>query len=210
MAPLKKGMLSIVLRTIQCKFESQPYLSTLYHTIFSTMYHGLLRISEVADGVHSLKAKDVQIGGKKNKFLLVFRTSKMHWKNMKPQLIKISSTKMKGGGAKPSKNNASNSNIVNRSDSLPCPFVLLRSYAQLCGGYHEDSEPFFVFSDKSPILAAHISACLKTVLKESGFQHQLYSSHSLRIGRTVDLFNLGLSVETIKKLGQWRSNAVYR
>ena len=33
--------------------------------------------------------------------------------------------------------------------------------------------------------------------------------HGIRLGHVTDLLNLGVSVETIKKLGRWKSNAVY-
>ena len=33
--------------------------------------------------------------------------------------------------------------------------------------------------------------------------------HGLRAGRAVDLLRMGVSFETIKKLGHWKSNIVY-
>ena len=51
---------------------------------------------------------------------------------------------------------------------------------------------------------------LKNFIKFAGFNEKLYSSHSLRFGRSCDLYKLGLSVETIKKIGSWRSDSVYR
>ena len=159
----------------------------------------LLRVSEVAESIHAVKAKDVQIGANKNKFLIVLRTSKTHWKNMKPQLIKISATKCHGSGS------------FGWADAkLPCLYQLLRDYSAKREGYSCDEEPFFVFSEKSPLMTRHVTNCLKNALRDSGFNCNLYSNHSLRIGQTCDLYNLGLSVETIKKLGRWRSNAVYK
>ena len=66
-------------------------MATLYKAIFSMMYYGLLCISEVASE-HAVLARDVHMGPNKRKFLLILRTSKTHWKNMKPQMIKISAT----------------------------------------------------------------------------------------------------------------------
>ena len=47
------------------------------------------------------------------------------------------------------------------------------------------------------------------MLRNSGFNQGLYNCQSLRIGRASDLLKLALSVETIKKLGRWSSNAVF-
>ena len=171
--PLKKGMLCILLTQINSKYADQPYLKLLYSCLFSTMYHGLLRISEVAEGIHTLKARDVQIGENKDKFLLLLHTSKTHWKNMKPQIIKISATKIGDKVSEPKHH------CKQQLLKLPCPFELLRSFALIRGGYVDDSEPFFVFADKSPIHAFNISACLQTLIKECGFDSKLYSSHSL-------------------------------
>ena len=48
------------------------------------------------------------------------------------------------------------------------------------------------------------------MLHIAGFKDELYSVHSVRMGRACDLLKLGLSVESIKKIGRWRSNAVFR
>ena len=63
---------------------------------------------------------------------------------------------------------------------------------------------------KTPVTPRHMNSCLKLMIKKCGFDKNLYGTHSLRAGRTCDLYKLGLSVETIKKIGRWRSNAVFR
>ena len=200
--PIQKGMLKMILRQVIIHFDyiNQPYLKQLYLTLFSTMYYGLLRISEVASGgAHLAVARDVQIGQNKRKFLLILQTSKTHWKNNKPQLIKISAEKR-----------TSNIKLKNKPSGEFCPYKLLCDFAKIRGGYNDDSDPFFVFLDGSPILPNRVLLCLKTVIHQAGFDERLYSNHSLRIGRTCDLLKLGLSVQTIKKLGRWKSNAVFR
>ena len=59
-------------------------------------------------------------------------------------------------------------------------------------------------------MPAMTRSCLKNVLRECGFNERLYGTHSLRSGRTDDLLKLGLLVETIKKLGRWKSNAIFK
>ena len=97
-----------------------------------------------------------------------------------------------------------------RGRKHPCPFQLLKEYIKFRGPRVDDREPFFAMTDKSPLTPQQMRLCLKQALLATGFDASLYGVHSLRIGRTTDLLKLGLSVETIKKLGRWRSNAVFR
>ena len=85
---------------------------------------------------------------------------------------------------------------------IPCPFKLLKKFSKARGPYQTDNEPFFTYSDHSPVTARQLHAYFKTIVKEAGFNERYYGTHSLRSGRTVDLYKLGLSVETIKKLGR--------
>ena len=84
--PIKKGMLGILLKQVDKHFRNrnQPYLQILYKVLFLTTYFGLLRVSKVTSGGHPVLACDIHIGENKNKFLLLLRTSKTHWKNAKP------------------------------------------------------------------------------------------------------------------------------
>ena len=198
--PTQKGMLSIILHQAESHFKTQPFLLNLYPAILSTMYFGLFRISEMTSDEHAVRACDVHIGSNKCNFLFVLHTLKMHDMDVPPQLIKITTeSRARYRGKQP---------IPKRI--LPCPYQLLKDYAQMRGGYKNVDEHFFIFSDHSPVRPRHLSICLKMLIHQCGFDESLYGSHSLRIGRTCDLFHLGLSVETIKKLGHWKSNAVFR
>ena len=207
--PIKKSMLTLILRQLETHFSMQPYLSVLYRTIVCTTYYGLLRVSEVMAGTHAILARDVQIRMNKKKILLILRSSKTHSQASHPQLIKISASD------RTMNNHGKNGGISLRTTHqdclmMPCPYKLLRLYASMRGNYLTNEEQFFVFSDRSPVLPQQMSKCLKTVIREVGFDETLYGTHSLRAGRTCDLYKLGLSVETIKKLGRSRSNAVFR
>ena len=50
---------------------------------------------------------------------------------------------------------------------------------------------------------------LKFMLQKLKLNADLYNVHSLRIGHCGDLLKMGVSVETIKKIGRWKSNAVF-
>ena len=141
-------------------------------------------------------ARDVFLGDNKRKFLLILRHSKTHTKEMFPQMIKISATSTK---------------TKKKKQTVFCPFRLLKNYSHRRGPYKNSSEQFFVFSDRSPVKAKHMSNCLKIILKKTGFQKEFYGTHSLRGGgRCSDLYKLGIQIEVIKKLGHWKSNVVYQ
>ena len=60
--PIRKGMLRVLLETVMRHFDTQPYLLALYCALFSTMYFGMFRISEMTSTEHAVKASDVHIG----------------------------------------------------------------------------------------------------------------------------------------------------
>ena len=202
--PIHKGMLKIILeKTDHYLMEAnQLYLSLLYRTLFSTAYFSMFRVSELTLSEHQVHAWDVHVGTNKNKILFVLHTSKTHGWNMPPQMIKIQSTSSKWKHKRGEPATVASPNF--------CPYQLLREYAGERGSFSTDVEPFFIFWDKSPVTAYHFHSCLKAVLKFAGFNARYYSTHGLRAERSCDLYNLGLSVETIKKLGCWKLNAVFR
>ena len=195
--PIHKDLLHIVLRQIDFTFledKNQPYLAALYKAMLATTYYGLLRVGEVAKGTHPVLAKDIHIGQNKNKILLVLRTSKTHWLDVKPQFIKISSVKQAG---------------AKKNVSIYCPFTLIRSYLKKRVAYKDDLEQFFIFRDRLPVTAANIRIVLRNALERGGFDPRLYNMHGIRAGRAVDLQKLQVPIPTIKSLGRWRSNAVF-
>ena len=90
-----------------------------------------------------------------------------------------------------------------------CLFALLKAYISNRGPALNAKEQFFVFADGSLVAPHHMRNTLKAILTLAGFNAQFYSTHSLCVGRTSDLLHIGLFVETIKKLGRWKSNAVF-
>ena len=49
----------------------------------------------------------------------------------------------------------------------------------------------------------------KKLLIRADLDPKLYEIHGTRSGRASDLLKYGVSVKTIKKLGRWKSNAVF-
>ena len=154
----------------------------------------MLRIGEVATGDHPILARDVHIAFNKKKLLFKLRTSKTHTMSSKPQIIKISALDIKH---------------YNNNNSL-CPFYILKEFLVARGGYKANIEAFFVFADRTAITTATVRKTLKNLITNCNFISTAYSFHSLRARRCNNLANSGVSVETLKWLGRWRSNAVFR
>ena len=112
--------------------------------MFATAYYGMLRVGEISSGDHPILARDVHIAKNKQKLLLILQSSKTHWRNDKPQMVKISSEV-----------NIAKKGKLNKH----CPFHLLRIYASMRGPYTCVSEPFFIFMDKMPVKPFHVNAC---------------------------------------------------
>ena len=198
--PIRKPLLTSILRNLSDSFNSpQEYLTILYRALFTTAYFGLFRVGELTLGEHVVKVSDVHIGMNKNKLSFVLHTSKTHSKSNWPQQIKIT-----GLNAKLTPNTA-----TFRIHHEICPFMLLRNYIGVRNKRQSDQQQFFIFKDGSPVTPYHFRRTLKAVITHIGLNPDLYQTHSMRAGRSMDLLDMGLSVETIKKLGRWRSNAVF-
>ena len=191
--PIQKGLLEMMLFELERQFDDQPYLEILYKTIFCLAYYGMLRVGEMAYSPHTIKACKVHVGNNKDKILLVLYTSKTHGKESKPQRIKVSAVPMK-----------------QKDTKFFCPFATVINYMSARGTYLSESEPFFIFKGKTAMKAEQIRTPTRSILEKLNLDSSLYDVHSWRIGRTCDLYKFGYSIEQIKIMGRWKSNAVYR
>ena len=200
--PIKQRMLNMLLKCIFEHFElemGQYYLSKLYRAMFASAYYGLLRIGEITAGNHPIFATDVHIASNKKKIMFTLHTSKTHWTDVKPQIVKIFNYKKE------------NSTITtpNINQNLFCPYQILRDYASVRPTCKSLTEPFFVYGDRSAVQSRQLRKILKATLALSGFEPKLYNFQSFRIGHATQLMENNFSVETIKILGRWKSNIVY-
>ena len=152
-------------------------------------YFGLLRIGEISQSPHTIKAWDIHVGTNKDELM---QSSKTHGKHQKPQIIKLN-REMK----KPS------------CWDFICPYVATHEYTAIRPGCTSKNENFFVYRDKSPVKPNTWCNILKHCIEKISLDPVLYAFHGIRGGRACDLLKLGLSVDTIKTLGRWKSNAVY-
>ena len=145
--PIQKWLTNIiVIETLRC-FALQPYLASLYSAIFITAYYGMLHIREVTKGSHPILARDVQIGINKKKILFILRSSKTHWIDSKPQLIKISSKLTRQHNQSSMTRDSNNITAKNI-----CPYQILLQYVDCRQPQKSNSEPFFIFQDGHLVL----------------------------------------------------------
>ena len=123
-------------------------------------------------------------------------SSKTHDEGDRPQKIKIVSNKSEKSG-----------NYIHRNF---CPFKLMRNFLALRGGYKNAMEPLFVFKNKTPVTPTQARKLLKDCIDTLGLDSEVYDIHSLRIGRTSDLIKFNYTIEEVKRMGRWKSNAVFK
>ena len=186
---IRKSMVQLMLQELNKKFCTQPYLTVLYKALIVMTYFGMFRIGEVTTSPHVVKACDIHIRINKPKLLFVLHSSKTHGRGNKTQLSKIMAP-----------------NFL--QDSL-CPFQVFNKYLAMRRKYHSQNEQFFVFMDGSPVKLTQYCRVIKDLIIRCGLNPSLYGVHGLHAGRASDLLDLGVSVETICKLGQWKSTSVY-
>ena len=198
--PIHKQLLHVILNQIIKTYQGQIYLKRLYLALLSTAYYSMFRVGEITKGTHVVLASDVHIGVNKKKILFLLRSSKMHGKHTKPQVVKITATASRQKSLTSSK----------ESDKF-CPFAILWNYVNIHKGFTSNQEQFFVFHDRSPVTPQNFNKVLKYTLKSVGIDYRLYSSHCFRGGRSKDLLEMGVSIDVIKKLGRWshKSTAIY-
>ena len=197
--PIQVNFLEVFLCELERKFRelNQIYLEILYKNLFLLAYYGMFRIGELTTGSHPIKAKDIHSADNKDKIMILLYSSKTHGKESRPQSVKI-------------ERNASYKAKLKDKKKYFCPFQSSREYLAIRGNYINESDPYFIFSDNSPVKPSHARAVFKSILIRLNLNPKNYGTHSFRIGRATDLLKRGCPIEKIKQLGRWRSNAVYK
>ena len=201
--PIRRSLLHMLTDKIENRFlddSTQPFLCKLYKAILMAGYYDLLRIGEVttAECNHYIRYSDVHLAPQKEKILFVLRTSKTHNFGNTPQIIKISSLTSED---KPT--------MISRFKY--CPYRIIYNYLQIRDKVKTSMSepPLFIFRDGRPVKAQDFRSILKSAIKNLDLDENNYNTHSLHIGRAKDLQKEGFSVDEIKEVGRWRSNAVY-
>ena len=89
--PIHFKLLEMILFEVNRIYDTQPFLTIMYQSIFTLAYYGLLRTGEtvLADGGHMIKAKNVFIADNKDKIRIILHSSKTHDESTQPQEIKF-------------------------------------------------------------------------------------------------------------------------
>ena len=197
--PIKGNLLELLLFEVERRWAGkQIYLKTMYKVLFSIAYYGLFRIGELCKSRyadHTIHACNVHVGVNKEKILVILFTSKKHGLETYPQKVKITSSQA----------GSSTSHLFRNF----CPFQLMQNYMLLCEGYDTTDELFFLLRDRTPVTVEMVRAELRILLHKLGLDPALYDTHSFRAGRSVDMVHFGCSIEEVKRVGRWHSNAVY-
>ena len=115
--------------------KGQIYLKCLYHALFAAAFYGLLWVGELTSGSHPIFATDVQIALNK-KIMFTLHTSKMHWHDNKPQIIKIRNTK---SSSVPTQH----VNSSQDENDKVCPYACLKQFVTIRPSCHSLFEPLF-------------------------------------------------------------------
>ena len=162
-----------------------------------TAYYGLFRVGQIAESQHALKYDDVCKGRKKDKILFILRSSKCHRWGNPPQCVKISAIEEKEAWWW-------------TDTKVYCLYHIVKEYWKLRGEPIYEDENFFVFGDHRPVKGDNFWGTLRRMLELIGLDSSIYDTHSFCIGHATDLYRMGTLVETIKQIGRWRSNSVYK
>ena len=74
-----------------------------------------------------------------------------------------------------------------RNDRNFCPFAASREYLALRFNYINDTDPFFVHKDNSPVTPAQVGFILRAALSRIDLDPMTFNTHSFCMGRTSDL-----------------------
>ena len=200
--PIKQNLLNLMVANVGNVFQDeQPYLYILYKALMITAYYSLFRVGELTFSPHILKTKDVHIGKNKKKLMFVLHSSKTHGKDSKPQIIKINGEEYDVTGKKI---------VGNITKNQFCPFHILKNYVEIRKCRQNDNEQYFVFRNREPVTADNFRVVMRKILSHLRLDSSLYVTHSYRAGHAVQMVeNDGISVETARKLGRWKRNAIY-
>ena len=92
--------------------------------------------------------------------------------------------------------------------SVTCPVMLVSAFFRIrLSQYARDKDHFFVSSDGKEMSVPAISNVVSKMAEEAGIQGK-FSGHSLRIGGASAALAAGFSIDQVKALGAWKSDAV--
>ncbi len=177
---------SDILKRIISALSRLPFTThdrIMFTSLFSLMYHALLRICEVTPSSkhnHNLKSNQVtRQKGTPSKLSVHFKTFKFS----KPGLTKLEIL--------PAGNNT-------------CPVSTFAQYSKI-----RSQKSKFAFSrqDGTDLSPSYVTRHLRSILSTIGLPPDDFNNHSFRIGRATDMARQGFTDTQICMAGRWSSSA---
>ena len=160
--------------------------SAMLSALFSLMYHGLLRVSEVAktEGPtdHNLDLNQLTVTQDKQPHLV------LKFKTYKHSLATPAPARM--------------SSIT----SPECPVKLYAKYLIIRGTFKHNTKAF-CHKDAKPLSRDYVQKALSAILSLTHLNPARYNTHSFRIGRATDMAQDGASDQQIMLAGRWKTTA---
>lgn len=193
--PISETLLVKLIKQLDLIFGKQPFLAKLYRCMMVMGFYGMLRVGEMASGEHPVLARDIHFNHRLKKVQIILRTSKTHGLGNQAQYVKIDT-------------NDSRVFLYNRKF---CPYQVVVDYLEARGPRLNESDPFFVFIDNTPVKPYQMQAVLKRALSRFDLNPADFGVHSLRIGYATTLDHRHVSLDVIRRKGRWKgTNVVYR
>lgn len=185
-APITYTVLISICNTLPSVCFSQ-YESLLFKTAYLLAYFGLLRVSELVFtsnmyATRPLMANDMHIEQDGQALRVTIRVSKTNQYG-NPTILRIPAA----------------------GDRNFCCVAAVTEYLKV---RPDNALYFFCHADSSPLTRSQFSGVLSKTIHYAGLPVDKFRTHSFRIGRATTLASQGISNETIKLLGRWKSNAV--
>jgi len=184
--PIQSTLLHKIISSIDGS-TSSPYEIYLLTAIFSTMYHGALRIGEVCKSQrtkHTLQLSQINVKTYRGK-----------------QYMSISFITHKHSQSRPPKAK------IHGTSGQHCPVTIMQRYLHHRG---KAKGPLFITKGGRPVSRSLIKEALDQQLQILGYNSLLYNTHSFRIGKATDMAKAGCTATQISLAGRWKSSAYQR
>ena len=182
--PITSTILTHLIHSVKTRVHNK-HECRLFTSIFTCMYHGALRVSEVCKTPrtsHTLTLQQI--------------TLRSHSHRQPSLRLNLSSYKHSSSSIPPL--------VLHSTPDITCP---VKAYQKYLKSHNPCSTTAFHFADGSPVTRLNLLQSLHYHLSSSGYNHTLFNTHSFRIGKATDLFKQGYSMSAIARIGRWRSNA---
>lgn len=159
----------------------------LFKAVYLLAYFGMLRVSELVftNSMYAQRpffSNDIYLGHDSKALFVTIRFSKTNQLG-NPTTLRIPAS----------------------NDSNFCCVTAVKNFLQF---RPTSATYFFCHEDSAPLTRSQFSGVLAKAISHAGLPSRNFRTHSFRIGRATTLAAQGMSTETIKQLGRWKSNSV--